>query len=624
MPLVKLGLKPGKTVKVRQRKYLVENVVDPVAPNDATLVRLACMEDDAQGETIEILWESEVDAEILEEANWEGLAAKGFDDPNRFAAYFHTLRWNCVTSSDPRLFQAPFRAGIKIEPYQLEPLRKALALPRVNLFIADDVGLGKTIEAGLIAQELLLRKNVQTIVFAVPPGVQIQWQEEMERRFGLVTPIMNREYVQAMRKERGYGINPWYTHSRFIISHRLLIDEGYTGQMRDWLGEFSPKSLLIFDEAHHAAPASGSRYAIDTKITRAVRDIAPRFEHRLFLSATPHNGFSNSFSALLEILDPNRFTRGVPIRAKADLGPIMVRRLKEDVREICGGFPKRNTVQVDLEDSPEAAKELQLAQLVSEYGDLVDEIYQEEPKRVKAGARLNWSNLQFRLFSCVDAFAHTLRNTLERRWAETGKPEEKPIPIKTVDLLSTGISSDDARAELSDEEIQTERDLQVEKLTDALPVSGKSELRSRQKTLLDKMANLAEEHRNCPDARIRWITDWVRKHQCAEAGDGRSTGEQSFGGKWTETRLIIFTEYDDTLNYLRDQLSRFIEGTEQANRRIETYRGATSQKKRRLIQKWFNGDPEKYPIRILLCNDAAREGLNLQNHCQHLRSTLEP
>ena len=102
----------------------------------------------------------------------------------------------------------------------------------------------------------------------------------------------------STRRERGYATNPWATHTRFLISHRLLIDEQYAGPMRDWLGGFRPGSLLILDEAHHAAPAGGSRYAIDSKITRAIRDLAPRFEHRLFLSATPHNGHPNSFAAL--------------------------------------------------------------------------------------------------------------------------------------------------------------------------------------------------------------------------------------------------------------------------------------------------------------------------------------
>jgi SNF2 family DNA or RNA helicase len=249
------------------------------------------------------LWEAELDAEVLRGSGWDHLATRDFDPPRLFSAYLHTLRWNCVTATNPRLFQAPYRAGIHIEAYQIEPLRKALLLPRVNLFIADDVGLGKTIEAALIARELLLRKKVRDIVVACPPSVLLQWQDELEQRFGLVFEILDKDYVIRVRRERGYGTNPLATHTRFLLSHRLLIDEAYAGPLRDWLGDFRAGSLLILDEAHHAAPASGSRYAIDSKITRAIRDLAPRFEHRLFLSATPHNGHSNSFSALLEILD---------------------------------------------------------------------------------------------------------------------------------------------------------------------------------------------------------------------------------------------------------------------------------------------------------------------------------
>src|SRR5271165_5175621 len=124
-------------------------------------------------------------------------------------------------------FQAPFRAGIKIDAYQMEPLRKALHLPRVNLFIADDTGLGKTIEAGLIARELLLRKKSKTIVVATPPSVLEQWKTELEERFGLVFELLDRAYLTRIDRERGFGVNPWRTHSRFLISHNLLIDPAY-------------------------------------------------------------------------------------------------------------------------------------------------------------------------------------------------------------------------------------------------------------------------------------------------------------------------------------------------------------------------------------------------------------
>jgi hypothetical protein len=101
-----------------------------------------------------------VDAAVLTGEEWAQIAQRGFDSPEYFSAYLNTLQWNCATSTDASLLQSPFRAGIRLDAYQLEPLRKALRLSRVNLFIADDVGLGKTSEAGLIARELLMRKKV--------------------------------------------------------------------------------------------------------------------------------------------------------------------------------------------------------------------------------------------------------------------------------------------------------------------------------------------------------------------------------------------------------------------------------------------------------------------------------
>ena len=331
----------GELVQVRSRRWLVEEIVPARIPGQSPLVRLACADDDNQGQSLDVFWDYELDRQIVEEERWRDLAARGFDAPRQFAAFLHTLRWNCITATDPNLFQAPFRAGIKIDAYQMEPLRKALRLPRVSLFIADDTGLGKTIEAGLIARELLLRKKVKTIVVSAPPSVLEQWKAEFEERFGLVFAILDRAYLTRMRRERGFGVNPWCTHSRFLVSHNLLIDPTYTDPMREWLGPLLPGSLLILDEAHHAAPSSGGRYGIETKFTRAVRDLTGRFEHRLFLSATPHNGHSNSFSTLLELLDPYRFTRGVKVRGKKALEDVMVRRLKEDIREVQGGFPTR-------------------------------------------------------------------------------------------------------------------------------------------------------------------------------------------------------------------------------------------------------------------------------------------
>src|SRR3954447_19820849 len=384
----------GELVQVRSRRWLVEEVV----LGEPSLVRLACAEDDAQGELIDVLWDYELDRRILEHEGWADLARGGFDDPRYFAAFLNTLRWNTVTATDASLFQSPFRAGIKIDAYQMEPLRKALQLPRVNLFIADDTGLGKTIEAGLIARELLLRKKARSIVVAAPPSVLEQWKGELEERFGLRFEILDRQYMAEVRRDRGFGVNPWDTHSRFLISHNLLVDPTYADPMRAWLGPMKAGSLLILDEAHHAAPLSGGRYGIESKFTRAIRDLGSRFEHRLFLSATPHNGHSNSFSTLLELLDPTRFTRGVKVR-KAALEDVMVRRLKEDIRAVQGGFPQREVVGLPIDGLAGDAPELVLSRLLDEYRTAREERFAETTRRAQAAAGLLVVGLQQRLLS---------------------------------------------------------------------------------------------------------------------------------------------------------------------------------------------------------------------------------
>jgi hypothetical protein len=177
---------------------------------------------------VSILWEHELDARVIEDAGWRRVGEQRFDDPELLAAYARTVRWGCVTATDPSLFQAPFRAGIRPEAYQLEPLRKALQLPRVNLMIADDVGLGKTIEAGLILRDLLLRRRIDFVVAAVPPSMLGQWVDELEIRFGQRFVTLDREFLKDVRRERGFAVSPWTTASRFLVSHRLLIDPAYT------------------------------------------------------------------------------------------------------------------------------------------------------------------------------------------------------------------------------------------------------------------------------------------------------------------------------------------------------------------------------------------------------------
>lgn len=615
----------GQLVMVRSRLWLVEEVIPPPAPGQSYRVRLACADDDAQGQSLEVWWEYELDRQIVQDTLWSDLAVRGFDPPARFAAYLNTLRWHCVTATDPELFQSPFRAGIQIDAYQMEPLRKALRLPRVNLFIADDTGLGKTIEAGLIMRELLLRKKVRTVVVAAPPSVLEQWQAELEERFGLTFVLLDRAYVARMRRERGFGVNPWRTHSRFLVSHRLLIDSAYTDPLCEWLGPFLPGSLLVLDEAHHAAPASGNRYGIESKFTRAVRDLARRFEHRLFLSATPHNGYSNSFATLLELLDPIRFTRGVKIRGKKALEQVMVRRLKEDIRAVQGGFPRREVIRIELSGLPDDAPELVLSRLLDEYRSLREQRFATASRKAQTAAALLMVGLQQRLLSSIEAFARSLkvhRATVERQWE---RQAELDAVAEEAELLAVAPDADDERSAWSDDELQEEEDKAIEALTAVDPsgAAGNSaasvaELRRREQELLDEMQRIAEAHRYQPDAKTRYLIDWIRANLCP---DLPPFGQPVTGPppRWNNRRVLIFTENRaGTKRYLLDMLSRAIAGTDRSEERIEVIDGLTSSARRQEIQRRFNTDPAHDPLRILLATDAAREGLNFQAYCADL------
>lgn len=589
---------PGAFVSVRHRRWLVESVAAPVSAGDAHSVSLTCIDDDAVGDKADVLWELEPDADLIPASPWEALKPETFDSRDRFGAFYRTYRWGCVTATDPGLLQAPFRAGIQIEPYQMEPLRKALLMPRVNQLIADDVGLGKTVEAGLILRELLLRRRAERCVITAPPGMLNQWQEEMEARFGLHFTIFDRSYVASVRARQGYGTNAWETGSFFLISHRLLTEDRYLDGLNSWLGDFCAKSVLILDEAHHAAPASGAVIAIDSDFTHSIRGLAPRFEHRVFLSATPHNGHSNSFSALLEILDPQRFTRRIAI-TKSNRDAVMVRRLKEDIREVQGGFPRRQVEQIDITDLPVDAPELVLSQELAKLRELREQRLSAGPRWARQAGLLVLGTLQQRLLSSMAAFRRTIgvhAHALDRALASS------PILLPRQERLLLQAAGQDDEAESQ----EAEQDEAVERATGASS-SGPAELLAREREIVGRMHQLAECALDGPDPRVAWLLDWIGQHMCPGLKD-----------QWTDRRLLIFTEWEDTRRWLEQKLVAAIANTDEGARRIAAFTGLTPPKTRDRLQLVFNLPPERDPLRILIATDAAREGLNFQRSCHDL------
>ena len=517
------------------------------------------------------------------------------------------MRWNSATAAERDLFQSPFRAGIRLDPYQLLPLRKALRLPRVNLLIADDVGLGKTVEAGLIVREMLLRRRIEFVVVSAPPSMTIQWRDELENKFGLTFTIIDREQVAEIRRTRGFSANPWRTGSRFIISHSLLTEETYAAGLRDVLGEFRPRALLILDEAHHAAPSGGSRYAISSQFTKYVREFAERFEHRLFLSATPHNGHSNSFSAMLEMLDPQRFTRGVEVRPK-DLEPVMVRRLKRDLRRLGEAFPLRSVEPIVLDGLPATTPELELARRLALYGATRMKRIGALPKHKASLAKLAFVQLQQRLLSSMAAFAKTLRvhKTGLERLIMKQETIDLAAPEQIIDVETTDIALDlGLEGEAAEEAISADEDAAAEAAAVAGAAGAPSDALQAELAIVNDMLSYVEPLAARPDERVKWLVEWLKRNLAPD-------------GQWNHRRLIIFTEWEDTRRWLERRLREALADTDRSDERIEVFTGATSAERREEVKRAFNTDPAKEPLRILICTDAAREGVNLQSYCADL------
>ena len=334
----------GMLATVRNRRGVVA-AVEPF-DGDAGRLHLVHLEytDDHAPAAERLLWELEPKRDLLEPtalpdaAGGEPMPAADFD------ALLRAARWTALSPYlDPdgegplrrEPVASPFHGAVRVEDYQLVPLLKALRMPRVSLLIADDVGLGKTVEAGLILAELLLRRRIRRVLVLTPASLRRQWREELWDKFSLRFDVLDRGETERLRRRLGMDANPWRSFSRIVASYHYLRQPDVRQQFLSacHTPEGSPHlpwDLLIVGECHNLMP---SPFGADSELCEMLRLVAPRFEHRLFLSATPHNGHTRSFTGLLEILDPVRFSRTTDMSAamRGRVDDVVVRRLKRDI-----------------------------------------------------------------------------------------------------------------------------------------------------------------------------------------------------------------------------------------------------------------------------------------------------
>jgi ERCC4-related helicase len=581
----------GQLVRVRGQQWVVSELSVGALPTDElapatlpgrTLVTLTSVSEDDLGEELSVIWEVEPGRAVIPSGALPDVPdPENWDDPQSLAALIDAVRWGTVASADVTTLQAPFRAGIQIKDYQLEPVAKALRMPRVALLIADDVGLGKTIEAGLVVQEMLLRHRARRVLVVCPASLTIKWHEEMRDKFGLDFVILDAAALKELRRTHGLQANPFTIHPRMIISLPWL----RTPRVQRLLDEVLDSSvrhpgfidLLVVDEAHHVAPpapAKGRRgYAVDSQQTQAVRRLSEYSQHRVLMSATPHNGYSESWQALLELVDPRRFARGVEPDDES-LRQVLVRRLKDEIVGVDGEAEFAPRLPAKVLDVAYTDAERQGHDLLARYAALRT----GSPRRNDLVTLL----LKKRLFSSPAALLKTIEQHVRTVRGLSDRGDADPLDV--------------------DYDWDDEPD-------DAAGSDAEGALLIGTATALSPDA----------DAALTALQGWAQ----ARIGPADSKAERLVteltqlckpNGQWNDERIVVFTEYRDTQVWLAGLLNARGLGGD----RLGLLYGGMDTKAREHLKAAFQASPDRHPVRILLATDAASEGIDLQAHCSRV------
>ena len=589
-------LLPGTQVKARGLRW---EVVFSQPAGEQRLYRLRCLESGLGLDLLDVLAPFESVEPLATELNPRRAARLP-----EWRVYHDAFLLEQALGPSALLAAQPGR--LRIAAYQLVPVLRALQMARPRLMLADDVGLGKTVEAGLVLAELIARRRAHRILIVSPAGPLLrQWQEEMRERFGLRFRVLDSDALKAIRRGSEFGANPFDHVALGLISIDFAKQETVLQEL-----DRSHFDVVIIDEAHHCASLGGVGDAEDSRRRRLAEVLARKSDALLLLTATPHDGYDPHFASLIELLDPSLVDGRGGLRGDV-FQRHLVRRLKRHILDPATGeamFREREVHPIPVAppaESPAAAFHRGLA-------DLLLPALRRSIRGRNYAEVLAFMALLKRSASTIRACRCTLETIAERlrELAERGDEaqEARSQRLRTLKDLRRRLQR---FGTLSHEEEQDKAALEAEDIAAQLSLLAEDidEAEQGRRRERDKLTRLKRREQE--------LRALVKQAAACEASDPKIAAVlaevDAIRRGEPRANILIYTEYSDSLAALADALTgACTQG--RLTGHVLTLSGDDDDAKRAERTTRFRSEDDV----ILVSTDASAEGLNLHDRCHHL------
>lgn len=578
-------LAPGARIVVRDAEWLVQATTR--TPNGATVIEVVGVSDFIKGRAARFIDELEEDLQVLDPKNTALV-------PDESSGYQRSLLFieahlRQTAPTDSKLYIG-HRAAMDVLPFQLDPTLKALSMPRQRLLIADAVGLGKTLEAGILIAELMRRGRAKRILVVTTKSMLTQFQKELWMRFTIPLVRLDSVGIQRIRSRIPTNHNPFHYYDKAIVSvdtlkqdreYRTYIEQAY------W-------DVIVIDEAHNVARRGrGSTASLRSKLADR---LATRSDALIMLSATPHDGRPESFASLMNMLDPTAIANESNY-TKEDIRDLYVRRFKKDVIEqLAKHFPERLILPVESHASVEEEKAF----------EVLDNLTLSEIDAKTSAGKLFKTTLLKAMLSSPMACLETVRNRIKR----VEKAEDGRFSIDLAELR-------DLEAAL--EEISPSTFSKYQQLLKLISKSENGGFNWRGDDPKDRMVIFTERLETMRFLKENLKQDLKLKDNAIATLDGGMPDVElmeiieQFGNESSPIRLLIATDVASegiNLHFLSHRLIHFdipwsLMALQQRNGRIDRYGQERQPQIRYLLTRSINPhvDEAERIIRVLINKD---------------------